>query len=136
MLDFYGEYAYDRSPRGVVEHLILEPEKTDDEAFWYCLSCKQCTFFCPSGVNFQDFITDLREILLSHGYNQHALFCLVCGAYLMPKKEFEYLIKDTEGKNVRELLSLCLKCKTDNYRATLYRTASWPKASKKTMNQP
>ena len=102
MLDFYGEYVYQRSPRGVVERLSLAPEKIEDEeALWYCLTCQECTFFCPSGVNFQDFMMELRELLLQRGHKKYAVFCDVCGSYLMPKKEFQYLQKDpNKGKNL------------------------------------
>ena len=64
MLDFYGEYEYRRSPRGVVERLSLAPEDIEEEeALWYCLTCQECTFFCPSGVEFQTFMMELRELI-------------------------------------------------------------------------
>jgi len=56
MIDFYGHYDYDRSTRGVVERIFFEPENIDDEDLWYCLACEECSFFCPSGVNFQGFM--------------------------------------------------------------------------------
>ena len=131
MLDFYGAYVYDYSPRGVVERLSLDPERIDDDALWYCLTCQECTFFCPSGINFQAFMTELRELLIENGYKKYAVFCPVCGSYLMPKKEFEYLQKGPEGKKTGELLSVCSRCKKKSYVDTLYRTAFWPKMKNK-----
>ena len=131
MLDFYGEYVYDRSPRGVVERLSLDPEDIEDEeGLWYCLVCHECTFFCPSGVNFQGFMTELRELLLQHGYRNHAVFCHACGSYLMPKKEFENFQKILEGDKTGELLSVCPRCKKNSYVETLYKLALWPKAKR------
>jgi Fe-S oxidoreductase len=124
MLDFYGEYVYDRSPRGVVERLCLDPEKIDDEALWYCLACKECTFFCPCGINFQGFMMELRELLLQRGYDKHALFCPVCGRYIMPKKEFEHLQKGERAETIGELLSVCERCKKNNYVDILYKVSS------------
>ena len=124
MLDFYGEYAYDRSPRGVVERLSLDPEKVDDEALWYCLTCKECTFFCPCGINFQDFMMALRELLLQRGYDERAVFCPTCGGYIMPKKEFEHLQKGQRAEKIGELLSVCDRCKKNSYVDIVYRVCS------------
>jgi Fe-S oxidoreductase len=110
-----------------VERLTFDPEKIDDEALWYCLACQECTFFCPSGVYFQSFMTDLRVLLLEKGHKEYALFCTICGRYLMPKKEFEYLPKGPEGKRTGELLSVCPQCKKNDYLETLHRLARWPK---------
>ena len=124
MLDFYGEYVYDRSPRGVVERISLNPEKIEhEEALWYCLTCKECTFFCPSGINFQDFMIQLRELLLKLGHKKYAAFCPVCGSYMMPKREIEYLQKNSNGKKLGELLAVCPRCKKKNYAETLHRLA-------------
>ena len=130
MLDFYGEYVYDRSPRGVVERLSLVPENIDDEALWYCLTCQECTFFCPSGIDFQSFMIELRELLLETGYKKFALFCSICGSYLMPKKEFEYFQKDPDARKTSELLSVCGRCKKNNYVENVHRAARWPKFKK------
>jgi len=125
MLDFYGEYEYQRSPRGVVEWLTLSPYNVEDEeALWYCLACQECTFFCPSLVNFQDFIMELREILLQRGHNEYAAFCNVCGNYLMPKKELEYLQKNPDkGKILGDLLAVCPRCKKTGYAEVFHRVA-------------
>jgi heterodisulfide reductase subunit C len=124
MLDFYGEYVYDRSPRGVVERLSFDPEKIDDEALWYCLACKECTFFCPCGINFQNFMMALRGVLLQHGYDKHAIFCPVCGSYIMPKKEFEHLQKGESAEKIGELLSVCERCKKSSYVDIVYKVCS------------
>lgn len=131
MLNFYGAYDYGRSPRGVVERLTFDPENIDDEALWYCLTCDECTFYCPSGINFQDFMIELRSLLLRNGYKKYAHFCSVCGAYLMPKKEFEYMQKDPNGRIIGELLSICPRCKKNNYSETLRRIAPVHKTLKK-----
>ena len=91
MVDFYGEYVHTRGTRSVVERLYFDPENIDDEALWYCWACMECTFYCPSGVDFQNFMMGFRQLLVSHGYSEYAHFCKVCGTYLMPKKQLEYL---------------------------------------------
>jgi len=132
MLDFYVLYVFRRSPRGVVERLSLAPDGIEhEEALWYCLTCQECTFFCPSGVNFQAFMIELRELLLQRGHKEHAVFCDVCGSYLMPKKEFEYLLKDPDkGKHLGGLLAVCPRCKKAGYAGVLRRVASMPKRIK------
>ncbi|MBW1774072.1 MAG: 4Fe-4S dicluster domain-containing protein [Deltaproteobacteria bacterium] len=123
MLDFYGEYAYDRSPRGIVEQLSLDPESIEGEALWYCLTCRECTFYCPSGINFQRFMMALRDSLLARGHTKFAMFCPICKSYTMPKKEFEYLLKGTDLEKARDLLEVCPQCKKADYVKTLHRTA-------------
>jgi len=125
MLDFYGDYVYQRSPRGVVERLSLAPDDIEEEeALWYCLTCQECTFLCPSGVDFQSFMMELRELLLERGHKKYAVFCHVCGEYLMPKKEFEYLQKDPDkGKHLGDLLAVCARCKKAGYAEVLHRVA-------------
>ena len=123
MLDFYGEYDYARSPRGVVEGLALDPEKTDDEALWYCLTCQACTFYCPCGIDFQTFMTELRELLLEHGFKEHAFFCSACGNYFMPKKEMEYIKKILNGKRSCDFVDLCPKYRKKDYSETIHRLA-------------
>ena len=129
MLDFYGEYDYARSPRGIVETLSLDPEKTDDEAIWYCLTCQACTFYCPCGVDFLSFMTDLRERLLEHGFKRHAFFCSACGNYFMPKKEMEHIREILNGKKSCEYLYMCPQCRKKDYAETLHRLAYSPKKS-------
>jgi Fe-S oxidoreductase len=124
MLDLYGEYVYERSPRGVVERLTLDPGDIErEEAFWYCLTCQECTFFCPVGINFQRFMMELRELLLDSGQTDFALFCTVCGIYLMPKKEFEALQKGDSHGSLGELLSVCPRCKKSRVAQVLHRVA-------------
>jgi Fe-S oxidoreductase len=114
-----------------VERLSLYPENIEaEEALWYCLTCLECTFFCPSGVHFQSFMMGLRERLLQQGHKQFAVFCPVCGDYLMPKKEFEFLQKNAPEKKLGDLLSVCPRCKKENYLETLHRVAPMQKKLK------
>lgn len=123
MLNLYGEYLYVRSPRGVVEQMSLDPENIEAEALWYCLACDECSFYCPSGVNFKDFMMALRELLIRFGYKDFAVFCSDCGEYLMPKKEFEFLVKDSDYIKTKDLLGVCQQCKQKRYTGTLRRMA-------------
>ena len=66
----------------------------------------------------------LRELLLQRGYDKHALFCPVCGSYIMPKKEFEHLQKGESAEKIGELLSVCERCKKSSYVDTVYRVCS------------
>ncbi|MCP4667864.1 MAG: 4Fe-4S dicluster domain-containing protein, partial [Deltaproteobacteria bacterium] len=75
MLEFYGEFVFNRSPRAVVERLLFDPDDIYDESLWYCLNCQKCTAFCPNGIDFQGFMTGLRELLLRKKKKKHAHFC-------------------------------------------------------------
>ena len=123
MVNFYGEYVHKRCTRSVVEKLCFDPEGIDDEALWYCWACKECTFFCPSGVDFQNFMIDFRELLAAHGYGEHAHFCSVCGAYMMPKKQLDYLEATMHLNGNAELLWECENCKKGKYTNALYKLA-------------
>ncbi len=91
MVKLYGEYVHNRGTRSMVERLCFDPDGIDDEALWYCWACTECTFFCPSGVDFQNFMTGFRRLLVSHGYTEHAASCKVCGTYMMPKRQLQIL---------------------------------------------
>ena len=123
MVNFYGEYVHKRCTRSVVEKLCFDPEGIDDEALWYCWACKECTFFCPSGVDFQNFMIDFRELLAAHGYREHAHFCSICGSYMMPKKQLDYLEATMHLNGNAELLLECENCKKGKYADVLYRLA-------------
>ena len=123
MVNLYGEYLYDRCPRGVVERMSFDPDRLDDEGLWYCLTCDECSFYCPSGVDFKNFMIALREYLIQQGVKGFAVFCPRCGVYLMPKKEFEYLVKDSGHIKTKDLLAVCSRCKQRRYTETLRRVA-------------
>ena len=123
MVDLYGRYDYSRSSRAIVERILFEPDKIADEAFWFCLTCEECTFYCPSGVLFQSFMTALRGYMLEQGHRRYAVMCPDCGEYLMPKNEWEYLLKLENRKEIEALLSTCPRCKQKKYMHTLRRMA-------------
>ncbi|MEW6671091.1 MAG: 4Fe-4S dicluster domain-containing protein [Thermodesulfobacteriota bacterium] len=123
MVNLYGRYDYGRSSRAIVERILFEPDKVGDEAFWFCLTCEECTFYCPSGVLFQSFMTDLRAYMLQRGHTRYAVTCPDCGGYLMPKKELEYLVNLESRKEIAALLSTCPRCKKKKYMEAIKRMA-------------
>ena len=123
MVDLYGQYDYGRSSRAIVERILFEPEKMGDEAFWFCLTCEECTFYCPSGVLFQNFMTALRDHMLLQGHTRYAVMCPDCGEYLMPKKELNHLVKLENRKEIEALLSSCPRCKKKKYLDTFKKLA-------------
>lgn len=123
MVHFYGEYVPNRCTRAVVERLRFGSDFLGDEALWYCWACKECTFFCPSGVDFQGFMTGFRQVLVSHGYREQAHFCETCGTYLMPKKQLECLEVTLKDKPNKELLYECPNCKKGRYANVLHSVA-------------
>lgn len=129
MVNFYGEYVHNRGTRSVVERLCFDPEDIEDEALWYCWDCMECTFFCPSGVDFQNFMAGLRRLLVSHGYTEHAAFCGVCGAYMMPKRQLACLEKSLNGNGPVGLLYDCPKCKQDRHTTLLFNLAGARRAA-------
>lgn len=120
MVNFYGEYVHNRCTRSVVERLCFDPESIDDEVLWYCWACMECTFFCPSGVDFQGFMMAFRQLLVSHGYVEQACFCKACGTYMMPKRQLEYLEATLHGKGNQDLLYECPNCKKGKYLSVLH----------------
>ena len=123
MVDLYGRYEYSRSSRAIVERILFEPDQIGDEAFWFCLACEECTFYCPSGVLFQGFMTALRDYMLEQGHHCYAVLCPDCGEYLMPKNELEYLVKLNNRKEIEALLSTCPRCKQKKHMDALKRMA-------------
>jgi L-lactate utilization protein LutB len=121
MPSVYGRYTYESFPRGVIESLLLDPQDVGKDAFWYCLTCQECTSYCPAGVSFQRFMTDFRELILDNGYKENAFFCPDCGAYIMPKREFEYIQKTLGEEKANEYLMSCHRCKKKNYAEKLHR---------------
>lgn len=120
MVNFYGEYVPNRCTRNVVEQLRFDTDFVRDEALWYCWACNECTFFCPSGVDFQSFMMALRQLLVSHGYKEEAHFCEICGAYMMPKKQLQCLKTTMDTKPNKELLHECPVCKKDKYNNVIH----------------
>jgi len=131
MVKLYGEYVHNRGTRSMVERLCFDPEGIDDEALWYCWACTQCTFFCPSGVDFQSFMTAFRQLLVSHGYSEHSYSCKVCGAYLMPKRQLKVLEATLNGNGNAELLYECPNCKKDKYLSVLHKLAGGGKSAQR-----
>jgi heterodisulfide reductase subunit C len=129
MVKLYGEYVHNRGTRSMVERLCFDPDGIDDEALWYCWACTECTFFCPSGVDFQNFMTGFRRLLVSHGYTEHAASCKVCGTYMMPKRQLQILETNLTGKGSAELLYDCPNCKKDKYLSVLHKLAGGEKTS-------
>lgn len=122
MVAFYGgEFVYKRSSRAIAEKLCFDPAGIYDEAIWYCLACQECTFFCPSGVVFQDFMMELRTLLISRGHKEFAHFCSECGGYMMPKHQVDTLQKNLNGNG--DLLYECPRC-TRNRQAEVLRKLS------------
>jgi Fe-S oxidoreductase len=103
-----------------VERLCFDPENIDDEVLWYCWACMECTFFCPSGVDFHHFMTSFRQLLVSNGYSEQACFCKACGTYMMPKRQLEYLEATLHSKGNQELLYECPNCKKGKYLSVLH----------------
>lgn len=117
----YGRYAYESFPRGIIESLLLNPQDIGKDAFWDCLTCQECTSYCPAGVTFQNFMTEFRELILDKGYKENAFFCPVCGTYIMPKREFEYIRKTLGDEKANEYLMSCHRCKKMDYAEKLHR---------------
>ncbi|MFW6147896.1 MAG: 4Fe-4S dicluster domain-containing protein [Thermodesulfobacteriota bacterium] len=115
MPSVYERYCYESFPRGIIESLLLNPQDISKDTFWYCLACQECTKYCPVGVSFQNFMNEFRELILDNGYRDNAFFCPECGAYIMPKREFDYIQKTLGEDKANEYLMSCHKCKKKNY---------------------
>lgn len=120
MVSFYGEdFVYKRSSRAIAERLCFDLAGVYGEAIWYCLACQECTFFCPSGVTFQDFIMGLRNLLVSRGHTKYAHFCSECGSYMMPRQQFSALRRNLNPRG--DLLYECPHCKRNKQAEALRR---------------
>ena len=135
MVKFYGEYVHNRGTRSIVERLCFDPAGIDDECLWYCWACTECTFFCPSGVDFQSFMTSFRQLLASHGYSEHAYSCKVCGTYMMPKRQLKCLEVTLNGNGNKELLYECPNCKKGKYLSVLHKLAGAGNAAHHSKNK-
>lgn len=59
------------SPRIFVERLLTMNE-LDKVNLWECLTCKGCTMFCPSSIDFPEFVRSLRSIFKTEADEQCA----------------------------------------------------------------
>ena len=132
MNQFYEGLEYRYSPRGVIEKVLFNPESVyDNEDIWFCLACNRCTEKCPCGIDFHSFMTSLRTLLISNGFDKYGHFCYRCKSYIMPKTEYETLIQGDKGRILMPLLQLCDRCKKEGFIESLYIYSSWPKKNKR-----
>jgi Fe-S oxidoreductase len=105
------ELRYDRSPRGIIQGVILRWESIlSEEGIWYCLGCNLCKDVCPSGVRYRDFILELRELLVRSGLDGKGVRCKLCGRYLMPLPLRRY-IQERIAYAGPDRAELCIQCK-------------------------
>jgi Fe-S oxidoreductase len=55
--------AGDFSPRKVVEDFVASGHLSRDKGLWECMTCGMCTELCTSGVEFHEFVREVRPSL-------------------------------------------------------------------------
>jgi heterodisulfide reductase subunit C len=100
-------------PRNIIEEIKVNPnnEEVISKLIWYCFRCNTCKKGCPQGVEFADFIREMREKFYYKVEKEIILTCKNCGEYLGGHIKWkEYLVK----KIAQEIELLCRKCKKYN----------------------
>jgi L-lactate utilization protein LutB len=110
MGEVFDDFAYEVSPRGVIERALLGLEMLEHAGLWLCLTCDLCTDLCPAGVRFRDYVEAARQLAIEAGVTECVSFCRDCGAFLWPRHTEEYL-KQALGEIAEELLTLCPRCR-------------------------
>ena len=114
--EIHGDVAFGRTPRGIIEMSLLDPESVLDEAIWHCLTCDVCAKGCPCGVRFRDFVEALRELAIAAGYTAHAVVCRRCGRYFEPDTVLGLVAeKAAPGADPPEYLLLCPRCRSREF---------------------
>jgi len=113
MSEIHGDVAFGRTPRGIIEMALFDPDLVIEEAIWHCLTCDVCTKGCPCGVRFRDFVVALREVAMDAGYTAHAVNCRKCGRYLEPDSMLVLVLEKTvAGAEPPAYLFLCPRCRS------------------------
>jgi Fe-S oxidoreductase len=124
MREVYPGFARRFAPRTTITRLRLNgvsggngelAEALGDEALWMCLACEACLNVCPQGVNYRDFVEDMRRRALEAGMSGLFAECSRCGRPYLPRQVVEALRKYLPGEESRELLTTCPKCRKRVY---------------------
>jgi heterodisulfide reductase subunit C len=114
--EIHGDVAFGRTPRGIIEMALLDPDSVLDEAIWHCLTCDVCAKGCPCGVRFRDFVEALRAVAIEAGYTAHAVSCRKCGRYLEPDSVLGHVVEMTAaGAEPPAYLFLCPRCRSREF---------------------
>ena len=109
MGEIFEDFAYEVSPRGVIERALLGLEMLRGVDIWFCLTCDICTDLCPAGVRLRDFVEAARRLAIEAGIVEHCSFCRECGVHLWPQHTTEYLTHLLKASD--ESLELCPRCR-------------------------
>jgi len=114
--ELHGDVAFDRTPRGIIEMALLDPDSVLEEAIWHCLTCDVCAKGCPCGVRFRDFVEALRGIAIEAGYTAHAITCRKCGRYFEPDSMLALVLEKTSaGAEPPDYFFLCPRCRSREF---------------------
>ncbi len=112
MQDIFRRFDYEISPRGIIKKAALHLDILHDKAIWFCQECTACTETCPAGVEYEGFISSLREIAVERGIVDSCSFCARCGVYYLPIPTLENMKGILEEKHLsNEYLNLCPRCR-------------------------
>jgi heterodisulfide reductase subunit C len=115
MADFYTEFSYKFSARGVIKKALLGLDLLNDINIWFCLLCDTCAHICPAGVKYAEFIEDIRQLVISEGKTENCRLCELCGRYFVTLPVSDRLKDELgESKMSSEFLDLCPQCRREN----------------------
>ncbi len=99
-----SRYSASYSPRIFVERALLfdEMETLSDEGVWSCLTCGTCNSRCPSGVDYTEFMQEVRQRARKVGMDGVCTHAATLSA-LFELQKSPYFRKPTSwlGKNVK-----------------------------------
>ncbi len=115
MSKLFADLTFARTPRGIIEKALISADLVTGDAIWYCLTCDVCTDGCPSGVQFRDFISALRELAIKAGQTAYQVRCRQCSRYFMPHRAWRLVIEKLSNEKESsppEFLTLCPGCRS------------------------
>jgi len=124
MREVYPDFARRFAPRSTIARLGLQRALNlngkleyllDEGGLWMCLTCEACANVCPQGVQFKDFVEQLRREALALGMSDRFAACSACGRPYLPKVALEALGAYLPEGDAKELLSTCPGCRRREY---------------------
>ncbi len=107
-----GDIGRGRSPRGIVERALTDPDILSQELIWFCPTCDVCTERCPAGIRLRDLISELRRAALLLGHDTHCTPCTECGRPFFPADAHDSIVRRLEADaDLASVLSTCPSCR-------------------------
>lgn len=119
MREVYPDFNRRFAPRSTIARLRIKnalapsniEELLEDNGLWMCLACEACLNTCPQGVEFRNFVENIRDTVLKAGKHDKFSSCSCCGKTYLPKLVVEALGRYFSESEERDFLLYCPKCR-------------------------